>query len=175
VSNANSLDAPDIHFVQAAEGWLELGLPEEALAELKQLSKDSQTHPASLNLLWSAHAELEEWEQARDAADRLVECAPSDAGGWIHRAYAIRRMKGGSIEEAWLALYPAMQLFPNESIIPYNLACYACQLGKLGEAKSWYEKAYRIPNDHLAQKTLKKMALEDTDLEALWGEIEKIE
>lgn len=174
MSDSRTLDAPDTHFLDGAEGWLELGDPQEALAELANLSSDAESHPRALNLFWMIHAELRDWEAARDVADRLVECAPGDAGGWIHRAYAIRRMPGGSIEEAWLALYPAVQLFPNESLIPYNLSCYACQLGKLGEAKTWFERACKAVPEKKAKATLRRMALADEDLEPLWPEISKM-
>ena len=158
---------PDSHFASAAEGWLELGNPEAALGELEQISTDQQEHPHALELLWSVCAALERWEAARDAAEALVSTAPSVQSGWIHRAYATRRMPNGSLEAAWLALYPAAKLFPEEPLIPYNLACYACQMGRLSEAKTWLERALRMPADKRQADGLKKMALEDADLEPL--------
>lgn len=174
MSETPKLDASDIHLVEAAEGWLGLGLPREAISELHEVSCDALAQPTTLNLLWVAHAELEEWDQAGDVANRLVECAPDEPGGWIHRAYAIRRKQGGSIQEAWTALYPAVQLFPEETIIPYNLACYACQLEDLDEAMMWFERACAIPAEPRVVTTLKKMALGDEDLKAVWEEIEKL-
>lgn len=167
-----ALEAPDSHFLNAAEGWFELGDCAEASAELAQLSETGTSHPHTLQLRWAIHARLEEWEKARDVADALVEGAPEMEAGWIHRAYATRRMPGGTIESAWLSLYPAAKLFPNEPIIPYNLACYECQLGRLSEAKAWLERALRIPKSEPEKRTIRRMALDDTDLEPLWPEIE---
>lgn len=158
---------PDSHYASAAEGWLELGNPEAALDELEHISIDHQEHPHALELLWAVCAALERWEAARDAAEALVATAPSFCSGWIHRAYATRRMPGGTLESAWLALYPAAKLFPDEPLIPYNLACYACQMGRLAEAKTWLERAFRIPTDKRKADVLKRMALEDADLEPL--------
>jgi hypothetical protein len=54
--------------------------------------------------------------------------------------------------------------------IPYNLACYACQLGKHEEAWEWLEDTFDLGNS----KTVKLMALEDPDLEPFWAEIGEI-
>jgi len=37
----------------------------------------------------------------------------------------------GGAKAAWDALLPAADKFPNNPNIPYNLACYACQMNKL--------------------------------------------
>lgn len=168
------LEPPDSHYLLAAEGWLDFGNTDEALAELKGISEAGEFHPDTLQLKWAVLAQREDWMKARDVADALVECAPDLESGWIHRAYATRRMENGSIETAWLALYPAVKLFPTEPIIPYNLACYACQLGRHGEAKTWIERAIHLPESEAAQSTLKKMALDDADLEPIWDAVREM-
>ena len=45
----------------------------------------------------------------------------------------------------------------------FNLACYECQLGNLAGAKAKLEQAFALNGD------LRTMALEDPDLEPLWG------
>ena len=165
------LEPPASHYLRAAEGWYELGDCTAALAELEHLSGDAADHPDTLQTRWAIHAAREEWMIARDVADSLVERAPGIEAGWIHRAYATRRMPGGTIESAWLSLYPAAKLFPDEPIIPYNLACYECQLGRLPEAKSWLQRALRIPRGSPDQNIIRKMALGDPDLKPLWADI----
>ena len=49
-------------------------------------------------------------------------------------------------------------------LIPYNLACYACQLGDLLGDQSWLERAAKKNGF----RPLKQMALEDPDLRPLW-------
>jgi hypothetical protein len=71
-------------------------------------------------------------------------------------------------EEARDNLLRVVDKFQNESIMRYNLACYECQLGRLGQASEWLEKAYEVGD---AAK-LKLMALDDPDLEALWGSLQ---
>jgi hypothetical protein len=76
----------------------------------------------------------------------LMELAPDRASGWIHRAYALRRAPGGGLKVAADSLRLSLVKFPNEPVIPYNLACYACHLGQLKEALAWLEQAFAMGN-----------------------------
>ncbi|KAF0173695.1 MAG: TPR repeat-containing protein [Limisphaerales bacterium] len=166
------LEARDVHLVRAAEGWLELNLPAEAEAELAQLSPAAQAHPLVLQALWQLHAHQHRWALAHTVAEQLVQTFPGDVNGWVHRAYAARRMEGGGLQAAWDALRPAVEQFPGETIVPYNLACYACQLGKLDAARHWLGRAFEIAGKHKARESLKQMALADPDLAPLREEIQ---
>ena len=48
----NPLGPPESFYLQAAEGWLELGNPTEAEEELKQLAPGFRAHPEVLKLRW---------------------------------------------------------------------------------------------------------------------------
>lgn len=165
------LEPPDSHLVRAAEGWVELGLPDEAEVELSRLAPGTAGHPQVLQAQWAIHAHRKEWGLAHTVAESLVQTVPEDVVGWIHRAYATRRMPGGGLQAAWDALRPASELFPDETIVPYNLACYACQLGKPDAARHWLGRAFSIAAKHQARESLKQMALADPDLVQLRGEI----
>jgi len=164
------LPPPDSHRLSAATGWLELGCPEESLAELDAIQPENQTHPDVLELRWELLADEHEWNQAASTARTLIELAPDRARGWIYHAYAVRRAVGGSVEKALDALLPAVDRFPAEAHIPYNLACYACQLGRPQEALAWLDRAFKVGN----KAELKSEALEDEDLRALRKEIEQL-
>ena len=88
----------------------------------------------------------------------------------MHRAYALRRAKEGGLQAAWSALLPAIDKFPAEPTIPYNLACYACQMGQVDEARQWLKRAMKIGGN----KKVKIRALNDEDLEPLWEEIKRL-
>jgi len=164
------LSPPDTHFLSAAAGWYELGNITEAKAELERISPALREHPDVLELRWLVHAQEKNWEQGLAVAEKLVEIAPERSSGWLHRAYALRRVQRGGLQTAWDALLPAFEKFPKEPTIPYNLSCYACRMGRLDEARGWLQRAVKIAG----KEKIKFMALNDDDLEPLWEEIKQL-
>lgn len=165
------LQPPDTHHLSAALGWLELGNPVEAEAELGRLSPQGRDHPDALEVRWQVCAGLNRWDAALAVAARLLKKAPDRPSGWLHRAYAIRRASGGGLQQAWEALRPAFDKFPKLPVVPYNLACYAAQLGRLDEAWDWLQKAVQAAG---AKDSIKSMALADPDLEPLWDRVRQL-
>ena len=136
------------------------------MAELAALSPQDRAHPEALDMEWKACARLRDWESALAVAERLLETTPEEVAGWIHRSYCLHELQ--RTREAMELLDPAYPQFPNDFIVPYNLACYACQLGDLAAAKTWLGRA--LHRGH--RKTVKGMALRDSDLAPLRAEIE---
>lgn len=164
-TNAKKLESPDIHHVRAALGWMELGNHVEAGEEIARVSAANLNHPDVLEIRWAICAEGKSWDAAAEVAESLVAVAPERSSGWVHRAYAVRRMRGGGIEQAEKLLLPALEKFPKESVIPYNLACYAAQLSRLDAAWEWLQRAMKGEGD---KEVLIERALADQDLEPLW-------
>ena len=164
------LGPPDTHFLSAATGWLELGCRAEARKELDAISAAHQRHPDVLEIRWALCAEEKQWDAALEVARELLRQAPSRATGWLHQAYALRRVAGGGLEKAWQALKPAAEKFPKEAVIPFNLSCYACQMRQLDEARLWLKRALKIGG----KEKIKRMALGDPDLQPLWDEIRQL-
>ncbi len=158
-----NFEPPDSVLLSRAVGWLELGNASEAEAELKQIAATLQEHPAVLDCRWQVHARREQWDQALAVAQLLVDRAPNNCTGWIHRAYALRRVAGGGLLAAQAALRPALERFPEEYVIPYNLGCYAAQLGRLDEAWEFVTRAMKLGG----KARIKRMALDDPDLKEL--------
>lgn len=164
------LDFTSAHQLNAVLGWLELGNVDEARAELNRIGPAVQSRPDLLEVRWILDARREDWPEALRTAERLLEMAPENASGWLHRAYAARRVPEGGVEKAAKLLKPAFDKFPEEPTIAYNLACYACQLGQLDEAREWLREAVKRGNS----KKIRLMGLNDSDLEPLWPEIRKL-
>jgi tetratricopeptide (TPR) repeat protein len=165
-----ALEPPDTHFLNAAVGWLGLGNIEEAKSELAQVSAQQQNHPDVLEIRWEIAASEGQWEQALEIARTLLQVAPNRSSGWLHHAYALRRVPEGTVKKAWDALLPAFDKFPKEYLISFNLSCYACQLGQLDAARVWFKRALVIGD----KQRVKALGLADTDLEALWEEIKQL-
>lgn len=159
------LEPPDIHHVNAAQGWLELGNVTEAQAELERISAERQAHPAVLHVRWELSAMSRKWEKALELAGRLIELDPEEPLGWVHRSYALHELKRTA--EARDSLLRVVEKFPVSATMRYNLACYECQLGRLEQARHWLQKAFRLGE---AGK-MRVAALQDADLKPLWPEI----
>jgi tetratricopeptide (TPR) repeat protein len=163
------LEMPDSHYLLAALGWYELGNRAEARAELQQIRTEYHHHPDVLEMQWLLCAAEEDWKGGLEAARLIVETAPQRSSGWLHQAYALRRVAGGGLKEAMACLLPAAEKFPKEPIIPFNLSCYACQLGEMEQARVWLELAVQVGG----KAKIIQLALADPDLAPLWEEIRK--
>jgi hypothetical protein len=162
-----SLEPPEIHHLSAAVGWLGLGNVGEATVELAKIGPAFQNHPDVLELRWLICAEQSQWEEGLQIARSLLHHAPERSTGWLHQAYALRRVPEGGVKAAWKALLPAFDKFPKESIICFNLSCYACQMRQLDAARVWLKRALVLGG----KARIKKMALADPDLQELWDEV----
>lgn len=163
-----ALEFPDRHIALAAEGWFELGRLDDSLMELNQLSAGARRHPEVLELNWRIFAQQRNWTEALEVANRMTEMAPNRAEGWIHQSFTLHELH--RTREAWAVLVPVAPRFPKESIIPYNLACYACQMGEMKEAQDWLKRAARLR----PKNEIKGMALQDPDLAPLRDYVEQL-
>jgi tetratricopeptide (TPR) repeat protein len=159
------LSPPDTHHLRAAEGWLELGNHLEANAELDSITPALRSHPHVLDLRWQVCAKAKQWETCVEIGAALVKLAPGLPYGWIHRSFALHELK--RTEEALELLEPAASMFTDLWTVPYNLACYACQLGNQDEAWEWLTDAFDLGDP----KDVKLMASNDADLEPFWADI----
>jgi predicted Zn-dependent protease len=119
--------------LMAAEGYLELGMPEEALREFQNLPCDVKLGVEGLTLLMEIHRAEEEWEAMESVAERIWEAEPENVTHWIDWALALRLSNSPS--SARVLLLEALEKFPEEAIVHYHLACCECQLGNLPSAR----------------------------------------
>ncbi len=159
------LQPPDSFYLLAAQGWLGLGSPAEADRELEQLAPSARGHPEVLKVRWEIEAARKNWQAALELAATLIGLEPEEPLGWVHRSYCLHELKRTS--EARDNLLQVVEKFPEVATIRYNLACYECQLGHLVQAKQWLQAAYRLGDPD----EMKRMALEDPDLQPLWSDI----
>lgn len=149
--------------LEAAQGYMSLGLPDDALEELDRLRGEDAAAPMVAGLKIEIHQERKEWGKARELAEAMAKAEPSDPHWWIAWAYALRREK--TVHEARGVLWEAVQRHPGVGLIHYNLACYACVLGELAKARELLGKARAL------EPGVREMALKDDDLLALREEL----
>jgi tetratricopeptide (TPR) repeat protein len=107
------------------------------------------------------HRTLEKWEPMRTVAAKLAAYDPDSVPWTFALAYATRRAQ--SIEAAKPILLAAVERHPEAAVLHYNVACYECQLGDLEVAKARLAHAFKL------DEKLRLRALDDADLEELWG------
>jgi tetratricopeptide (TPR) repeat protein len=162
----NPLESPARFHVNAAAGWLGLGDVASARDELDQIAPDLQTHPIVLMAKCQIYMAAKEWESLIHTAASLIREFPVLHEAWVNRSYALHELK--RTQEAFDALLPAATMFPKIWVVPYNLACYCAQTGRLQEALEWLNQAI----DLAGGKDVRAQALEDPDLQPIWKEIE---
>jgi tetratricopeptide (TPR) repeat protein len=154
--------------LEAATGWLMLGNPAEARREFEQISPKARHSQPALVTLWDIQAHSKDWPAAIATADRLIELFDRQPDGYIKRAYALHELKRS--QEAWDTLQPVSELFSDNWLIPYNLACYAAQLGRPTDALKCFRRALRAGN----KRELHEMAMTDPDLEPIRPKLAKL-
>jgi predicted Zn-dependent protease len=144
----------------ASIGYLELGMIAEADGELESLPPENRSDSSVLALRVEIYRSAKKWTLMEAVVRELLKRHPYELVHWINLAWAVRR--SDSIEAAQIILLEALEKFPNDSTIRYNLGCYACQLGDLEEAKRLVGEAIKIDSKY------KLLAIDDEDLKPLW-------
>ena len=157
------LEPENQRLLTAAQGFLELGLPLDANDEVESMDAEVRHVPEVLEVRVEIYRALKKWELMQTVAKKLTEAEPADSRWPLAWAYATRRAE--SLDAARFILIAAWELHEKEPLIPYNLACYLCQMGKPEIAKDVIRHAFDLdPNMRL-------MALDDEDLKPLWDSL----
>jgi hypothetical protein len=112
------LSVVDLHYLRAAEGWIELGDYLSANDELEQITAQARVHPFVLQKRYEIYSMTKRWDIAAGVAEALTAMLPDEAATWIDLTYATRRKTGGGIPEAKRILLVAAVKFPKDYLIP---------------------------------------------------------
>ena len=129
-----SLDAPDELHLRAAVAYIELGMFDEAQAEMEQIDPCSRLLPELLAARIPLYRVLEKWDLIAIVARKLTEWNPEEPGNFVDWADAIWRTE--SVCAAHAILRRAAGLHPTDATIQFNLARYEAQMGNLERAKA---------------------------------------
>jgi tetratricopeptide (TPR) repeat protein len=163
-STMKALEPPASLYLDAARGWHLLGCLNEALEDLQRIPPELQVHPDALEVRFAIFAKARKWVLCMEIAAAMLDLAPERPTTWINSAFTLHELD--QTQEAWDALFTVQHRFPDVPTIPYNLACYACQLGRLEDSRELIKRAMKLGGGDY-----RRMALEDKDLQPLWGEI----
>ena len=128
--------------LQAAQGFLDLGLPLDAHEELEEIEPELRHLSEVLAIKVPIFKALAQWELMEVVAKELCIRHPDDPGWLLSLADAIRR--GRSLQEGMQVLVQAAMRFPEEAMLFYTVACYQAQLGYLDAARGRLADAVRL-------------------------------
>ena len=146
--------------LMAAEGYVELGMHLEANGELEEINADFRHLPEVLAIRLQIYRALEKWDLMQVVARALARQEPENVHWAVSWAYATRRAE--SIGAAKAILLEAVEQYPVEAILHYNLACYECVLGEMEVAQARLYHALKL------DPSFRLKALMDEDLAPLW-------
>jgi lipopolysaccharide biosynthesis regulator YciM len=149
---------PKVHWSRVL-GYVQLEIYEEARIELSMIPDDENWAKQKRMMEVEIFQHQEDWNSMVEVAHGLRMEFPDEVQWWIADAYATRRNK--SIQEAREILLEALVCHYEDGTIRYNLACYACKLGSMGECMDFLKEAAK------RDERFKLMAMEDEDLESV--------
>jgi Flp pilus assembly protein TadD len=152
--------------VIASNGYRELGMLEDAAKALEEIEPEDKTRNEVLYARVDIYLAAKKWHLAAAVARHLVKADAENPAAWINLGYAVRRDE--NIEAAETVLLRARRLHPKSALIAFNLACYARVAGHMEEAKARLQHAIDLDKD------IRRLALDDEDLRALWDWIARI-
>ena len=148
----------------SVQGYLELGMPAEALRELKSSSEDLLQTPPGVESMVVVLIRMGRWKQAEVQAKKLCRLQPNLPAGFIHLAYC--QHESGRTQEARKTLLSGPATLHKEATYFYNLACYEAVLGDLDSARRHLSRSIGI------NKRFLEFARKDSDLAALHPELQ---
>ncbi|MEI8312066.1 MAG: hypothetical protein WCH98_15050 [Verrucomicrobiota bacterium] len=145
----------------ATQGYIELEMPAEALAELDSLGANDQRREEVLQLRLFVLMRGRLWSRALDVCEQLRRLFPEGSTGYIHGAFCLHEL--GRTSEARDILLGGPPDLAREATYYYNLACYHAVLGDIEEAASALRTSFEMDGK------FREIAKYDPDLKSVSG------
>ncbi|MGC1479271.1 MAG: hypothetical protein WA771_02105 [Chthoniobacterales bacterium] len=143
----------------AAQGYVELEMTEEALAELDGVPAESRETQEVLQTRLFVLMRARRWGGALEVSQRLYEIFPDQTTGYIHGAFCLHELDRTGEAKALLLRGPASLL--REATYYYNMGCYDAVLGNIEDAQHSLEISFRMDDK------FRQIAKLDPDLKAV--------
>ena len=116
------LEPPDQQYWQAAVGYVELGMFEDANDQLEKIDPFNRAAPEVLAVRLAIYQGLKKWELMREIARRLADFQPDNIQWVTSYAYATRRAE--AIPAAKEILLNPSRNFPKRRLVSSPLCCF---------------------------------------------------
>lgn len=158
---------PDLHHVNAAIGWLDLGAPAEAAVELEHVTFKTLAQHDVMLLRWKVCARLENWPIALYLARTLVRVSPEKPASWLCLAFSLVNVHGAF--DAWHELLEAARKHPRISSVPIFLSRLCSQISDRKKSALWLNRweqlereAARVKREPAAKLSAEPIVLVET-------------
>jgi Flp pilus assembly protein TadD len=136
------MNRPLLIALRAAEGYLELEMPEHALAALRALREPTGAPFDFHRLRADAYRALAQWQAALEDFERCHTEQPKNVEVLMGLAWCYKRTD--QLPKAIAAMHAAHRADGKEPIILYNLACYYALAKNKSQSLSWLGRALRM-------------------------------
>ena len=153
--------------LEAARGWFELGNMHEAGEELARITGLRRAEPDVQKVRLQIALRSRDWSGAFALAQGLIQASPRDGQIYLWRSQAVRHLSDDGLSRALSLLLEVANDFPDEPAIPFQLACYNCQLDQASTAQCWLAIAFECALRNGTAKKWKSTALDEGDLAPL--------
>jgi Flp pilus assembly protein TadD len=142
-----------------AEGYYELGLHEEALERLEQISEHPTVGKAARAMRAECLRCLERWEEGASAFEDVIREDRENVTAYVGLGWC--RKRSGRLDLARDAMERLLAVRPEEAIGLYNLACYCSLAGEREQAIRLLSRAIE------EEEQFREHALEEPDLDPI--------
>ena len=147
----------------AAQGYLELGMVDEALDELSFLKGFEISDPEIVELRLHILMQGQRWDAALTTAQELLQVTPDAVPAYIHGAFALHEL--GRTLEARDLLLKGPPVLRKDPTFQYNIGCYEAVLGNRESAMRSLGESFAL------DETYRDYALQDPDLKTIYSEL----
>lgn len=145
--------------LEAAQGYVELDMTDDALAELDTLPSEDQRRQEVLQTRLFVLMRARRWAGALEVSEWLYEIFPEQMTGYIHGAFCLHELDRTREAKGLLLRGPASLL--REATYYYNMGCYDAVLGNIEDAQHALEISFRMDDK------FRQIAKLDPDLSAV--------
>lgn len=128
--------------LDAAEGYLSLGMYSHALRELREIPDIGPERFEYHALKAEAFRGLHDWENALAAFQCCAQEKPTDLGVLMGMAWCYKRTE--QLSRAIAAMHDAYAAHPDIPVVLYNLSCYYALGNQKSQALNWLARALRM-------------------------------
>jgi len=125
-----------------AEGYLELGMAQDALDALARRGAGAPRSARGHYLEGEALRALERYEDALAPLEKAARLAPGEVRTWLALAWCHKRT--ARLDAAIKDMERALELAPEEALLHYNLACYLSLAGRKRPALTHLARAFAL-------------------------------